>query len=143
MLPACSAMMISMKLDDGGEVHNHDVMLTDVVGEWLKRGSVVKTNDDVVVMVEETILDAQKTFEEQQITEGKVLKVMSKGQALAIAIGGKRKKANSDRRAAQKAKKQEAAKGVAGEAMARGSTQAAQEQQAAAQVPAFTHALIS
>ena len=136
--------MVSIKLDDGREVHNHDVTLTDVVGEWLKRDSVVKTdNDDVVVMVEETILDAQKTFEEQQIKEGKVLKVISKGQALAIAIGGKRKKANSDRRAAQKAKRQEAAKGVAGEAMARGSTQAAQEQQAAAQVPAFTHALIS
>ena len=56
------------------------------------------------------MLDTQKTFEEQQIQEGKVLKVMSKGQALAIAIAGKSKKANSDRRAAQKAKEQEVAK---------------------------------
>ena len=102
--------MVSMKLDDGGEVHNHDVMLTDVLGEWLKGGSVVKTNDDVVVMVGETILDAQKTFQEQQITEGTVVKVMPKGQALAIEIGGRRKKANFHRRAAQMAKRQEAAK---------------------------------
>ena len=103
--------MVSIKLDDGGEVHNHDVTLTDVVGEWLKSKSLVKTdNDDVVVMVEETILDAQKTFEEQQITEGTVVKVMPKGQALAIEIGGRRKKANFHRRAAQMAKRQEAAK---------------------------------
>ena len=33
------------------------------------------------VMVEDTMLDTQKTFEEQQIQEGKVVKVMSKGQS--------------------------------------------------------------
>ena len=85
------------------------------------------------------MLDTQKTFEEQHIQEGKVLKVMSKGQALAIAIGGKGKRASSDGRAADEAKKQEAAKVVAREAMAGGSTQAGQEQQAAAEVSAFTH----
>ena len=101
------------------------------------------------------MLDTQKTFEEQQIEEGKVLKVISKGQALAMSILGKRKNANSDKMAADEAKKQEAAKVVAGGAMGGpeaaggpggsgngpggGSTQAAQEQQATAQGSAFTH----
>ena len=116
-----SSAMVSIKLDDGREVVTHDIMLTDVVGEWLKSKFLVKTkNDDVALMVEDTMLDTQKTFEEQQIQEGKVLKVMSKGQALAIAIGGKGKKASSDGRAADEAKKQEAAKVVAREAMAGG-----------------------
>ena len=149
--------MVSIKLDDGREVHNHDVTLTDVVGEWLKSKFLVKTkrDDDVALMVEDTMLDTQKTFEEQQIQEGKVLRVISKGQALAMSIVGKRKKANSDKGAADEAKKQEAAKVVAGGAMGGpgaaggpggsgngpggGSTQAAQEQQATAQGSAFTH----
>ena len=118
--------MVSIKLDDGVEVVTHELQLSEVVGEWLKSRFLVKTksHEDVALMVDDTMLDWQKTFEEQQIQEGKVLKVMSKGQALAIAIGGKRKKASSDGRAADEAKKQEAAKVVAREAMAGGSTQA-------------------